>query len=197
MQGSRFAQSIVSLLLLLASLVLINILSGFYYGSIDLTEDKRFTLNPATYELVEELEEVLTVEVLLEGEFPSSFKRLQSATEDLFSELRSRNSNIQVRWINPMSGTEEENIENGERLAKDGIYPLNLTQSARGGNSRKAMLAFPYAILRYQKQRGAFIRNYRRLQQRLYTHGGHQPLYQFIGIQNCQCHSKIGLSRTS
>lgn len=152
MQGSRFAQSVVSLLLLLASLVLINILSGFYYSSIDLTEDKRFTLNPATYELVEDLEEVLTVEVLLEGEFPSSFKRLQSATADLLSELRSRNSNIQVRWINPMSGTEEENIENGERLAKDGIYPLNLTQSVRGGNSRKAMLAFPYAILRYQKQ---------------------------------------------
>lgn len=152
MQGSRFIQSVVSLLLLLASLVLINVLSSFYYGSIDLTEDKRFTLNPATYELVEDLEDVLTVEVLLEGDFPSSFKRLQNATQDLLSELRSHNSNVQVRWVDPMSGTEEENIENGKRLAKDGIYPLNLTQSARGGNSKKAMLAFPYAILRYQQQ---------------------------------------------
>ncbi|MGH1337162.1 MAG: gliding motility-associated ABC transporter substrate-binding protein GldG [Aureispira sp.] len=152
MQGSRFVQSVVSLLLLLASLLLINILSSFYYGSLDLTEDKRFTLNPATYELVDDLDEVLTVEVLLEGDFPSSFKRLQSATQDLLSELRSRNSNIEVRWIDPMAGTEQENIENGERLSKDGIFPLNLTQSARGGNSRKAMLAFPYIVLRYQKQ---------------------------------------------
>jgi gliding-associated putative ABC transporter substrate-binding component GldG len=152
MKGSRFIQSVVSLLLLLGSLILINVLSSVYYGNLDLTEDKRFTLNPATYELVEELDEVLTVEVLLEGDFPSSFKRLQNATQDLLSELRSRNSNIQVRWIDPMSGTEEENIANGERLSKDGIFPLNLTQSARGGNSRKAMLAFPYAILRYQQQ---------------------------------------------
>lgn len=152
MQGSRFIKSVVSLLLLLASLVLINVLSSFYYGSLDLTEDKRFTLNPATYNLVEQLDDVLTVEVLLEGDFPSSFKRLQSATQDLLSELRSRNSNIQVRWVDPMSGTEQENIDNGELLSKDGIFPLNLTQSARGGNSRKAMLAFPYAILRYQQQ---------------------------------------------
>ncbi len=152
MQGSRFIQSVVSLLLLLGSLILINVLANFYYGSIDLTEDKRFTLNPATYELVDELDDVLTVEVLLEGDFPSSFKRLQDATQNLLSELRSRNSNVQVRWVDPMSGTEQENIENGERLSKDGIFPLNLTQAARGGNSRKAMLAFPYAILRYQQQ---------------------------------------------
>lgn len=152
MQNSRFIQSLVSLLLVLGILVFVNILSNFYYTDLDLTEDKRFTLNEATYDLVENLEEVLTIEILLEGDFPSSFKRLQNATADLLNKLRSHNSSIQIRWIDPMSGTEEENIENGKRLQKDGILPINLTKSARGGNVRKAMLAFPYAILRYKQQ---------------------------------------------
>ncbi|BDS14704.1 gliding motility-associated ABC transporter substrate-binding protein GldG [Aureispira anguillae] len=152
MQNSRFIQSLVSLLLVLGILIFLNIISSFYYSDIDLTEDKRFTLNDATYQLVEELDEVLTIEVLLEGDFPSSFKRLQNATADLLSKLRSHNSSIQIRWIDPMSGTEEENIENGKKLQKDGILPINLTKSARGGNVRKAMLAFPYAIVRYKQQ---------------------------------------------
>lgn len=153
MQNSRFIQSLVSLVLVLGILIFVNIISSFYYSDIDLTEDKRFTLNPATYNLVAELDEVLTIEVLLEGDFPSSFKRLQNATADLLSKLRSQNSSIQIRWVDPMSGNEEENVANGEALSKDGIFPINLTNSTRGGNVRKAMLAFPYAIIRYKQQK--------------------------------------------
>jgi len=173
MQNSRFIQSLVSLVLVLGSLIFVNIISSFYYGSLDLTEDKRFTLNQATYELVEELDDAVTIEVLLEGDFPSSFKRLQNATADLLSEFRSHNSSINVRWVNPMSGTKEENIENGKKMAEDGIYPINLTKQARGGASKEAMLAFPYAIIRYKQQQrviplleatGGYNRDYTRME---------------------------------
>lgn len=173
MQGSRLVTSLLSFVLLLGILIAINVLSGFYYTDIDLTEDKRFTLNPNTYDLVEELEEELTIEVLLEGDFPSSFKRLQNATENLLKKLRSHNPKIKLRWINPMSGTEEENIDNGKRLQKDNIYPINLTQSSAGGNTRKAVLAFPYAVVRYQRKRqivsllettGAYNKDYTRIE---------------------------------
>lgn len=173
MKNKRFAQSFINLILVLGILLFANIIANFYYTDIDLTEDKRFTLNEATYDLVENLDDVVSIEVLLEGDFPSSFKRLQNATANLLNKLRSRSSSIQVRWINPMSGTEEENIENGKRLADDGVYPINLTKSARGGNVRKAMLAFPYAIIRYkQKQRiiqllettGGYNKDYTRME---------------------------------
>ncbi|MDC0230425.1 gliding motility-associated ABC transporter substrate-binding protein GldG [Aureispira] len=152
MKNSRFIHSLVNLILLIGILIFTNILAGYYYGDIDLTEDKRFTLNEATYKLVEELDDEVTVEVLLEGDFPSSFKRLQSATSDLLTKLKSRTSLINTRWVNPMSGTKEENIENGKNLAKDGIYPLNLTNTQKGG-VREARLAFPYAIIRYKQKR--------------------------------------------
>ncbi len=150
MQNSSFIKSLLNLTLLIGILIFVNIIASFYYSAIDLTEDKRFTLNEATYKLVEELDDAVTIEILLEGDFPSSFKRLQSATSDLITKLRSNSSMINVRWVNPMSGTKEENIENGERLQKDGIYPINLTNTGRGGAVRKKMLVFPYAVVRYK-----------------------------------------------
>ena len=129
MQNKRFIQSILRLASILGILIFLNLIASFYYGSIDLTEDKRFTLNEATYQLMADLDDAVTIEILLEGEFPSSFKRLQSATDDLLTKLKSHSSKINIRWINPMSGTKEENLENGKRLQNDGIYPINLTNA--------------------------------------------------------------------
>lgn len=151
MQNTRFIQSLVNLVLTIGILIFVNILSAFYYTDIDLTEDKRFTLNEATYELIEELDEAVSVEVLLEGDLTASFQRLQNATSDLLNKLRSRNSMVNFRWTNPMGGTQEENIEFGKKLQEQGIYPINLTNSQRGG-VRQARLVFPYAIIRYKQQ---------------------------------------------
>lgn len=150
--NKNFLRSLLNLFLITGIIILVNIISSFFFFDIDLTEDKRFTLNDATYDLIESLEEPLTIEVLLEGDFPSSFKRLQNATDNLLEKLRSRNSSINIRWIDPMSGSREENIENGEKLAKEGILPINLTNSGRGGTKKEAMLAFPYAIVRYKQK---------------------------------------------
>ncbi len=153
MQNKRFIQSILRLASILGILIFLNLIASFYYGSIDLTEDKRFTLNEATYQLMADLDDAVTIEILLEGEFPSSFKRLQSATDDLLTKLKSHSSKINIRWINPMSGTKEENLENGKRLQNDGIYPINLTNAGKGGAVKKAMLVFPYAVIRYKQQK--------------------------------------------
>jgi len=156
MKNKAFLQSVVNIILVLGIVVFANIVANFYYTDIDLTEDKRFTLNQATYDLIAELDDDVTIEVLLEGNFPSSFKRLQNATSNILNKFRSYNSMINIRWVNPMSGTKEENEENGKRLQEDGIYPLNLTNSNREGNVKEAMLVFPYAIIRY-KQRKSII----------------------------------------
>ena len=79
-------QTLINLGLLAVILVLVNILANArfgdraMYGYIDLTEDKRFTLTQGTKQLVRNLDEVVFVRVLLEGEFPAGFKRLQNST---------------------------------------------------------------------------------------------------------------------
>lgn len=152
MKNTRFIQSVVNLVLTIGILIFVNILASFYYTDMDLTEDRRFTLNESTYQLIEELDEEVSIEILLEGDLTASFKRLQNATNDLLSKFRSRNTLVNYRWTNPMDGTQEENIEFGKKLEDQGIFPLNLTNTERGGGVRQAMLVFPYAIVRYKQQ---------------------------------------------
>jgi gliding-associated putative ABC transporter substrate-binding component GldG len=168
---TRFLQSIIQLTLFIGILIFLNIIASFFYGDIDLTEDQRFTLNEATYDLIEELDDVVTVEIYLAGELPSSFKRLNGAVIDLLNKFRSRTGQIQYRFVNPTDGTEEENMAMLEKLEKDDIVPINLTMTS--GSSREARLVFPYAIIRYKQRQkvvsllestGGFNRDFTRME---------------------------------
>lgn len=141
-------QSIVQLVLLVGIAIFANILASFFYGDIDLTEDQRFTLNEATYRLVESLDDDVAIEIYLEGDFPSSFKHLQGAVKDILDKFRSRTDKIQYRFVDPLSGNAEENQEMAKKLRDQGIMPVNLTISSKG--SRQAKLVFPAAIIRYK-----------------------------------------------
>src|SRR6187401_1646628 len=64
-------------------LIILYIISQWVYTSIDATEERRYTLAPATKELLKSLEDRIYIKVLLDGKFPAGFKRLQSSTEDI------------------------------------------------------------------------------------------------------------------
>ena len=63
--------------------LVVNILSFQFYGGIDLTSEKRFTVSEPTKKLVASLEEPMVLTVYLKGEMPTGFKRLANAAEDL------------------------------------------------------------------------------------------------------------------
>ena len=150
MKAIKSLRSLVQLALVLGILLVLNILGSFVYTDFDLTEDRRFTLNEATYRLMNSLKEPVFVEIYLEGEFPSSFRHLQGATRDLLDKLRSRGAPIEYDFINPLGGTDEENKEMVQQLRKMGIMPVNLTITSKG--AREARLVFPAAVLRYRNQ---------------------------------------------
>ena len=50
----------------------------------DLTEDKRYSLNDATIQLVESLDEPLEVTVYLDGDLNAGFKRLLNCGTELY-----------------------------------------------------------------------------------------------------------------
>lgn len=146
---TRFLQSLFQLLLLIGILIFINIVARYFYGAIDLTEDKRFTLNEATYELIDDLDELVTVDIYLSGELPPSFKRLEGAVIDLLNDFRSRTNQIAYSVKYPLEGTDEEVQAKMEQLQKDKIVPINLTTTSKGG--KEARLVFPYVIFRYKQ----------------------------------------------
>jgi ABC-2 type transport system permease protein len=143
---SKF-QNTLSILLVAGILVFINILGSFFYGSWDLTEEKRFTLTPATAEIVSKVPDVILVRVLLEGEFPAGFKRLQQSTKEMLDQFASLSGYIEYEFEDPNAGTIQEINARREELRKDGLVPTNLF--VRSGSENKEQIIYPYAIFSF------------------------------------------------
>jgi ABC-2 type transport system permease protein len=101
-------KDITQIALYIGIVILLNILGGFWYFRIDMTEEKRFTLSEATRRIARETNEIVYVKVLLEGTFPAGFKRLRDETEDMLKQLRKINPNIEFDFEDPSLGTVEQ-----------------------------------------------------------------------------------------
>ncbi len=58
-------------------LVLINLLASRYFFRADLTEEKRYSIKPQTRGMLNKLDDVVYIEVYLEGDLNAGFRRFQ------------------------------------------------------------------------------------------------------------------------
>ncbi|MBK8153889.1 MAG: gliding motility-associated ABC transporter substrate-binding protein GldG [Saprospiraceae bacterium] len=141
----------VQILLVLGILVFINIISAYFYSNIDLTEEKRFRLTSPTKKILHKVPDVIYARVLLEGNFPAGFKRLQNSTKELLNQFRSENAYISFGFENPNEGSIEEINKTREELKKGGLLPINLM--IKSGTENKEQLIYPYAVFNYGERR--------------------------------------------
>ncbi len=136
------------MLLLIFLLIAVNFLASIYHARIDLTAEKRFTLSSPTIRLLDTLKGKLSIEVFLKGNYPSGFKKLGNATNELLAEFREiAGQKLQFRFISPdetMPGTE---ITFGDTLSGMGMYPINLTSQLKEGQQQQ--LVYPFALVHY------------------------------------------------
>lgn len=130
-------------------LVLVNVVCSFGFFRLDLTSEKRFSLSPATKDLLRSLKDVVYFKVYLEGEFPAGFKRLRNATHEMLDEFKIyAGDNLHYEFINP---SEHENQKERNRfynqLADKGLQPTNL--QVNEGNEVSEQVIFPGAIASY------------------------------------------------
>ncbi len=141
----------LSIGLALIAVVLINILASQTRAGLDLTQEKRFTLTQPTLNLVKNLKDEVFVTVLLDGNFPSSFKRLQNATTQLLNDLHRLNNNIDFKLENPdITGTTEERQKKMKEYAEEGLTPTRLRLV--DNDQKTEQYIFPYAIVRYRNR---------------------------------------------
>ena len=142
--------SIFQLFIALVIIVLVNVLGSFVFHRFDLTSEKRYSLSPATKDLLENLDDVVLVKVYLEGEFPAGFKRLRNETKEMLDEFRAyAGDNIQYEFINPSESSDEKKRNEVYRhLFKQGLQPTNLTVKEESG--KKEQVIFPGAIFTYK-----------------------------------------------
>lgn len=114
---------------------------------IDLTEEKRFSLHPASVEVLQDLPEPLEVEILLMGDLPGGMRRLQRAIEQTVRTFNAySNHRISFYYLDPLSLPAEERDDYVVGLAGYGIQPTNLFVNEDG--SQRSRLIFPGVVIK-------------------------------------------------
>ena len=122
----------------MVALVLINILVHQFVVRWDMTNDRRYSIAPATRTLIHDLDAPLQVTILLDGELNAGFQRLQRATIEMVEELEAigdRISDIGYR-------VSAEDIPQG-------ISPTVIHERTHKGQTAQTTV-YPYALMTYK-----------------------------------------------
>ncbi len=128
------------------AIIVINLISNFFFKRFDLTQDKRYTLSKTTLNIIKTVDSPLYIDVYLEGNFPPEFKRLQNETKQLLEEFSAYNSNIVFQFKNPIE-KEELRVEVMKQFYERGMQPLSITIEDKGKQSQEVV--FPWAQATY------------------------------------------------
>ena len=143
-------QHIVELLVTLGVIILLNFIGSTLYYRFDLTAEKRYTLSPATKEILKDLDDIAYIKVYLDGELPSGFIRMKTAIIELLDEFRwYSHENIQYDLIDPLEDPDpgiRRNIT--AQLYKSGLQPTNIQVKQKDGSTMQKII-FPGAIISY------------------------------------------------
>lgn len=125
-----------------ALIVLLLGVLGIFQFRWDLTQEKRYTLSESTVKVLKDIKKPLKVEVYLDGEFPASFKQLQSETKFLLEEFRRINPNVDFTFVDPI----KKKIPM-DTLAAMGMQP-SILPDVRDGKVSEIVL-YPYAVVKH------------------------------------------------
>ena len=139
-----FQNSISKVVIALVCLLVVNYIAKQWHTRIDLTQDKRYTLSEVSKKTLAKIQNPIVIDVLLKGNIPTEFKKLQTETIQLLDEYAATNNNIIVNFVNPLEG--EEHPESViQELINNGYQPLQITQNEAGKSSIEYI--FPWAVI--------------------------------------------------
>ncbi len=146
-RDSKKLESLLRLGIVLVTIIVVNLLISNQVWQWDLTEEKRYSVSPATESLLRNLDEPVYIEVYLEGDFPAGFKRLQQSVRETLDQFRAyAGTNIQYRFIDPSAvasgGAQAAYYQD---LGERGIQPTNLFATENGKKTEK--IIFPGAMV--------------------------------------------------
>ena len=143
-------QNILQLLLAIVIVCLLYYIVSFVVVRLDLTQEKRYTLSPASKQILKSLPDEVLIKVYLEGEIPSGFKKLSKEVHEMLDEFRVyAGNNIQYQFIDPYQNPDKQTVNSLiKELYSKGIQPTNVKlKDEKGGYSEKMVV--PGALVTY------------------------------------------------
>lgn len=149
---SKKLENILKLLIGLVILVWVNIISSAYFFRLDLTEEKRYSINEPTKELLQKLDDRVFIEVYLQGELNAPFRRLQNSIRETLEEFQVySNHKVNFEFVDPAQAAgQKARNEFMMALINKGIRPTNIIEEKEG--NRREHIIFPGAVVSYGGQ---------------------------------------------
>ena len=152
-QSKQFKRrTLLGLLAVIAVVILVNILSSFFFYRIDLTKDKRHSLSKSTIEMLKNLEDRVYFRVYLKGkDQPADYQLFAKQVEQMLQTFRSYSKNVYYEFIDPIEGKTNEEVNGilGE-FVKKGLEPIPISREDAGGYSTHVVI--PGAIVSYRNR---------------------------------------------
>ena len=120
-------------LFVIGAIVLVNLIGTRFFGRIDLTENKVYTLSQESRDLAKNLQDFLTVKALISADLPPEIKTLSRYVRDMVDEYRT-SSNGKFRWeaLDPGADKDIEQEANRCKVDKIQIQVLRGTKFEMG-----------------------------------------------------------------
>ena len=154
-------RNLTSILYFLIVLISINTIISFADFTLDITDDKRYSVSDEAKNILKNLDDIIFIKIYLNGEFPDEFKHLQTELENLLKIFKSiGGNNFQFEFIDPNNvSNEEEKIQLFKQLVKNGLTPTDI--EIKLSSSKSQQIIFPGAIIYYRNKQHAlnFLKN--------------------------------------
>lgn len=119
------------------------VLSHVWVVRWDMTDDRHYSLSPASKTLLQQTDAPVEVTMLLDGDLNAGFRRLKKATEETLDEM-----SVYAQIINHKS-----QITNGVSDSL-GLRPILIHEREQNGKTAQTTV-YPYALMRYKGRRAA------------------------------------------
>ena len=147
---SHRSRDLMTLLIGTGCVLLVLFIGSFTRLRADLTTEKRYTLTPATEQLMDSLPDVVFLKVYLSGELPADLRKLSEATRELLDEMRVRNADfLQYEFVDPSASPDEKTRnETYAQLQKLGLQYSSIRTKEKGAESER--IVWPCAMVTYR-----------------------------------------------
>lgn len=144
MKNSRI---FISVVLVIGIIAVVNFIAGQLFFRVDLTEDKTYTLSKASRDILENLEEPVTVRAYFSENLPPDIAKTRKDFQEMLVEYSNLSSGMLVyEFLNP---SEDEKVEN--QAMQNGIQPVMI--NVREKDQVKQQKAYLGAVIQMGEER--------------------------------------------
>lgn len=133
------------------AIALLVYISNFVNFRLDLTSEKRYTLDKTTKEVLAELDDVVHIRVFLDGDLPMGFRRMSRELKELLDEFNVYGQRMfEYEFVNPLGSVNKAERDAFVRDLYDrGLEPTNIQErDPRGGTTQR--IVFPGAVVSFK-----------------------------------------------